>query len=33
MVNPPDQFRNTLWVDLVRMDEELVKLGIDPKYI
>jgi hypothetical protein len=30
-VNLPDQFWNTLWPDLVRMDEELAKLGVNPE--
>jgi len=28
MVNLPDQFWNTLWTDLTRIDEDLARLGI-----
>jgi hypothetical protein len=30
VVNLPDQFWNTLWPDLVRMDEKLAEHNINP---
>ena len=33
LVNLPDQFWNTLWPDLVRVDKELAKLNINPEDI
>jgi len=33
MVNLPDQFWNTLWLDLIRMDEELANLNVNPEDI